>query len=52
MIVVVVVVVFCNTSVARLLDRPAEGSDVVCYCSDQSVSERGPFAVKNLRRWP
>jgi len=38
-VVVVVVVGFSKTSVARLLSRPAEGSDVVYYCSDQSVSE-------------
>jgi hypothetical protein len=38
-VVVVVVVGFSKTSVARLLNRPAEGSDMVYYCSDQSVSE-------------
>lgn len=36
---IVVVVGFSKTSVARLLNRPADGSDVVYYCSDQSVSE-------------
>jgi hypothetical protein len=39
-VVVVVVVGFSKTSVARLLNRPAEGSDVVYYCSDHSVFER------------
>jgi len=38
-VVVVVVVDFCKTSIARLLNRHAESSDVVCYCSEQSVSE-------------
>ena len=39
MMIVVVGSSFNKTSVARLLNRLAEGSDVVYYCSDQSLSE-------------
>jgi hypothetical protein len=49
--VMMVVVGSSKTYVARLLNRPAEGSDVVCWCLDQSVSELWPFPMQKITQF-